>query len=220
MVVFMNIDSYVKGLPVTFGCVAGVVPWVAIAVYVLSGSTPSASSRGFGYGVLMSCGSTSSSSMAAKSALAGSSSAAPWGPEPICRPGRSQGALRAHQTDEVITWPPTNPNSRSIIHMNGGQWTFLSNHGHVLVSLARDPDTRTRDVAEVVGITERAVQQIVHDLVEHGYVEKMKVGRRNRYTVVRGAHLRHQQVSRVTLGEFLDLLVPPTPARSRRLSEK
>jgi hypothetical protein len=121
---------------------------------------------------------------------------------------------------EVITLPPTNPNSRSIIHMNGGQWTFLSNHGHVLVSLARDPDTRTRDVAEVVGITERAVQQIVHDLVEHGYVEKMKVGRRNRYTVVRGAHLRHQQVSRVTLGEFLDLLVPPTPARSRRLSEK
>lgn len=115
---------------------------------------------------------------------------------------------------------PTNPNSRSIFHVNGGQWTFLSNHGHVLVSLARDPDTRTRDVAEAVGITERAVQQIVHDLVEQGYVEKMKVGRRNRYTVVRGAHLRHQQVSRVTLGEFLDLLVPPTPARSRRPSEK
>jgi len=104
--------------------------------------------------------------------------------------------------------------------VNGGQWTFLSNHGHVLVSLARDPDTRTRDVAEAVGITERAVQQIVHDLVEQGYVEKTKVGRRNRYAVVRGAHLRHQQVSRVTLGEFLDLLVPPTPARSRRPSRK
>ena len=113
---------------------------------------------------------------------------------------------------------PTNPNSRSILHVNG-QWTFLSNHGHVLVSLARDPDTRTRDVAEAVGITERAVQQIVHDLVEQGYVEKTKVGRRNRYTVVRGAHLRHQQVSRVTLGEFLDLLVPSTVARSRRPSE-
>ena len=104
--------------------------------------------------------------------------------------------------------------------MNGGQWTFLSNHGHVLVSLARDPDARMRDVAEGVGITERAVQQIVHDLVEQGCLVKAKVGRRNRYTLVRGAHLRHQQVSRVTLGEFLDLLVPPPPARLRRPSKK
>ena len=104
--------------------------------------------------------------------------------------------------------------------MINGRWTFLSNHGHVLVSLARDPDARMRDVAEAVGITERAVQQIVHDLVDQGYLVKVKMGRRNRYTVVRGAHLRHQQVSRVTLGEFLDLLVPPTPARSRRPSRK
>ena len=64
------------------------------------------------------------------------------------------------------------------------------------------------------------MQQIVHDLVEQGYIEKMKVGKRNRYTVVRGAHLRHEQVSRVTLGEFLDLLVPPTPPGSRRSSKK
>ncbi len=103
--------------------------------------------------------------------------------------------------------------------MSNGRWTFLSNHGHVLVSLARDPDVRMRDVAAVVGITERAVQQIVHDLVEQGYLVKVKAGRRNRYTVVRRAHLRHQQVSRVTLGEFLDLLVPATPARSQRPSK-
>ena len=104
--------------------------------------------------------------------------------------------------------------------MSNGQWTFLSNHGHVLVSLARDPDARMRDVAEAVGITERAVQQIVHDLVEQGYLVKVKMGRRNRYTVVRGAHLRHQQVSRVTLGEFLDLLVPAAPAPSQRPSKE
>ncbi|MGZ4575810.1 MAG: helix-turn-helix transcriptional regulator [Mycobacteriaceae bacterium] len=103
--------------------------------------------------------------------------------------------------------------------MTSDRWTFLSNHGHVLVALTRDPDARMRDVAEAVGITERAVQQIVHDLVEQGYLVKVKAGRRNRYTVVRGAHLRHQQVSRVTLGEFLDLLVPPTLARSRRPSK-
>ena len=101
-----------------------------------------------------------------------------------------------------------------MMRVSDGRWTFLSNHGHVLVSLARDPDARTRDVAAAVGITERAVQQIIHDLVEQGYVEKVKVGRRNRYTVVRSAHLRHQQVSRITLGKFLDLLVSPTLARA------
>ncbi|MCP3420283.1 helix-turn-helix transcriptional regulator [Nocardioides pinisoli] len=85
-------------------------------------------------------------------------------------------------------------------------WTFLSNHGHVLVALARDPDARTRDVADAVGITERAVQQIVADLVEHGYVEKEKVGRRNRYRVIRGSHFRHDLESGVTLGAFVDLV--------------
>lgn len=103
--------------------------------------------------------------------------------------------------------------------MSGDRWTFLSNHGHVLVSLARDPSARTRDVAEAVGITERAVQQIVHDLVEQGYLEKTKAGRRNHYRIVRATHLRHQQVARVTLGEFLDLMTAPRPATSRRPSD-
>ena len=92
----------------------------------------------------------------------------------------------------------------------------MSNHGHVLVSLARDPNARTRDVAEAVGITERAVQQIVHDLVEEGYLDKAKVGRRNRYAVVRKAHLRHQQDFRVTLGEFVDLMAAPPATASQR----
>lgn len=92
-------------------------------------------------------------------------------------------------------------------------WTFLSNHGHVLVALARDPDARTRDVAEAVGITERAVQQIVADLVEHGYVEKEKVGRRNHYRVTRSSRFRHDLESGVTLGAFVDLVShsPATP---------
>lgn len=85
-------------------------------------------------------------------------------------------------------------------------WTFLSNHGHVLVALARDPDARTRDVADAVGITERAVQQIVADLVEHGYVEKEKVGRRNHYRVTRSSRFRHDLESGVTLGAFVDLV--------------
>ncbi len=88
-----------------------------------------------------------------------------------------------------------------------GEWTFLSNYGHVLVCLARDPDTRMRDVADAVGITERAVQQIVHDLVSQGYVEKQKVGRRNRYRVVRSAHFRHDLEHAVSLGAFVDLVL-------------
>lgn len=87
-----------------------------------------------------------------------------------------------------------------------GGWTFLSNHGHVLVCLARDPDIRMREVASAVGITERAVQQIVHDLVEGQYVEKEKVGRRNRYRVVRSAHFRHELEADVSLGAFVDLV--------------
>ncbi|WP_344150080.1 helix-turn-helix transcriptional regulator [Nocardioides koreensis] len=95
--------------------------------------------------------------------------------------------------------------------MPHGEWTFLSNHGHVLVSLTRDPEARMRDVADAVGITERAVQQIVSDLVAQGYLHKEKVGRRNRYQVIRRAHFRHDLESSVTLGEFLDLVVGRGP---------
>lgn len=90
--------------------------------------------------------------------------------------------------------------------MKPGEWTFLSNHGHVLVVLARDPEARMRDVAERVGITERSVQSLVHDLVEQGYLRKEKVGRRNHYRVVRDAHFRHPVESELELGTFLDLL--------------
>jgi predicted transcriptional regulator len=93
-----------------------------------------------------------------------------------------------------------------------GEWTYLSNHGHVLVCLARDPDVRMRDVADAVGITERAVQQIVHDLVSEHYVEKEKLGRRNRYRVVRSAHFRHELEADVSLGSFVDLVLGRRPS--------
>lgn len=96
--------------------------------------------------------------------------------------------------------------------MGQREWTFLSNYGHVLVSLARNPDARMRDMADAVGITERAVQQIVAELIEQGHLRKVKVGRRNRYQVVRSSHLRHELESHVTVGDFLGLLVgPPQP---------
>lgn len=97
--------------------------------------------------------------------------------------------------------------SRSLLRVSQREWTFLSNYGHVLVSLSRDPDARMRDVAEAVGITERAVQQIVAELVAQGYLLKVKVGRRNRYDVVDTKQLRHDLETHVTVGEFLGLIV-------------
>ena len=70
-------------------------------------------------------------------------------------------------------------------------WTFLTNHAHVLLVLAREPDARMRDVAERVGITERAVHRIVGELEEAGYLEREKEGRRNRYRLRRDLPLRH-----------------------------
>lgn len=86
------------------------------------------------------------------------------------------------------------------------QWTFLTNHTHVLVLLARDPELRLREVANQVGITERAVQRIVAELSECGYLQVQRVGRRNRYQVVDRHPLRHPIEASTTLRELLQLL--------------
>jgi predicted transcriptional regulator len=62
-------------------------------------------------------------------------------------------------------------------------WTFLTNHGHVLVCIATDPGVRGRDIAARVGITERAAQAIIADLVGEGYVTRTRIGRRNHYEI-------------------------------------
>lgn len=70
-------------------------------------------------------------------------------------------------------------------------WTFLSNHGHVLVCLSRDPDSRIRDIAGAVGITERSAQAILADLEDAGYVTITRVGRRNHYKINPNLKFRH-----------------------------
>jgi DNA-binding transcriptional ArsR family regulator len=88
-------------------------------------------------------------------------------------------------------------------------WTFLSNHGHVLVCLARDPEARLRDVALSVGITERAVQKIVSDLEEAGVVERLREGRRNRYRLHPERPLRHPIEAHRSVGALLGMVLNP-----------
>ena len=85
-------------------------------------------------------------------------------------------------------------------------WTFLTNHAHVLLCLAQDPETRLRDVADRVGITERAVQRIVQDLEDGGFIQREKIGRRNRYAVRTNVPLRHPIERHRSVASLLSLI--------------
>ena len=85
-------------------------------------------------------------------------------------------------------------------------WTFLTNHAQVLLAIAQNPDVRLRDIAGQVGITERAAQRIVVDLVEAGYVKRTRIGRRNNYTINPKAEMRHAAQEGPPVGELLQLL--------------
>lgn len=88
-----------------------------------------------------------------------------------------------------------------------GGWTFLTNHSHVLLCIADDPDVRLRDVAQKVGITERAAQRIVAELEEAGYLSHEKIGRRNRYEVHANLPLRHPLEDHLEIGALLRVLI-------------
>jgi predicted transcriptional regulator len=98
---------------------------------------------------------------------------------------------------------------------NGKNWRFVTNHTQVLLCIAREPDVRLRDVAEMVGITERAVQRIVADLVEAGFLQRERVGRRSRYVIDRGVEMRHPAQAGHDIGELLALLALETAPERR-----
>jgi DNA-binding Lrp family transcriptional regulator len=83
------------------------------------------------------------------------------------------------------------------------KWNFFTNHSHVLFYLAFHPDLPMRDVAQAVGITERAVQRIVADLAESGVLERERVGRQNVYKVRRDYPLRHHLEAHRNIGDLL-----------------
>ncbi|MFC4055505.1 helix-turn-helix transcriptional regulator [Actinomadura syzygii] len=74
---------------------------------------------------------------------------------------------------------------------DGKGWTFLTNHARVLITIARDPEIRIRDISHGIDITERAAQLIINDLVDAGYLTRHRVGRRNTYTVAPDQPFRH-----------------------------
>lgn len=86
------------------------------------------------------------------------------------------------------------------------RWTFLTNHAHVLAVLDSNPEIVLREVAVRVGITERAVQRIVQDLEEGGFIERERIGRRNQYRVHKRLPLRHPIEAHRTIGDLLGLI--------------
>lgn len=84
-------------------------------------------------------------------------------------------------------------------------WMFLTNHAHVLLAVTRHPTARVRDIAETVGITERAAQAILTDLERAGYLNRKRVGRRNEYTINPDGRFRHRNETDRRIGDLLAL---------------
>lgn len=97
-------------------------------------------------------------------------------------------------------------------------WTFLTNHAHVLLCVAKDPQARVRDLAAAVGITERAVQRILGELEEAGYLSRERDGRRNSYEVRGDLPLRHPVEQHRRVSDLLELVRerPRSAAKARR----
>ncbi len=101
---------------------------------------------------------------------------------------------------------------RNLASSPGAHWTFLTNHAHVLILLARNPDRVLREVAHEVGITERAVQRIIVDLEAAGVIEREKVGRKNHYRISARQPLRHPIESHRTIADLLEMVGAPETA--------
>lgn len=129
------------------------------------------------------------------------------GPTHQARPATPVSQFLSPETDAPD--PPVTPMS----DMPTASWTFMTNHTHVLLCIRQDAEIRLRDIAQQVGITERAAQSIVSDLVDGGYLRRERVGRRNHYHVIGNHPLRHPLEMHHTVGELLELLAAPSPSR-------
>lgn len=120
-------------------------------------------------------------------------------------PGTSE-KMAARTTVHDMANPDAGPkNDREPGHE--ARWTFLTNHAHVLLTIARDPDITLREVAFLVAVTERATQKIVADLEAGGYLTRTRHGRRNSYTVASGRPFRHPVTAGHGVDELLEILL-------------
>ena len=107
---------------------------------------------------------------------------------------------------------PSKKKSKKIVP--AASWTFLTNHSHILICLAADDSLRVRDLAEKVGITERAVLKILSELEAGGVLEREREGRRNRYRVQHGTKLRHDLEAHRTVGDLVAAVHGSNPKTS------
>lgn len=110
----------------------------------------------------------------------------------------------AHGPDEEGS-PPEPPGAKR------STWTFLTNHGHVLLAVAGEPEIRVAEIALRVGITPRAALQILKDLESGGYLHRTRVGRRTRYTIEPHQHFRHPTTAAKEVDGLIGLLAEPAP---------
>lgn len=99
-------------------------------------------------------------------------------------------------------------------------WNFLTNHGLALTYIGRHPECTGLEIAQAIGITERAARKIVADLENAGYIERERIGRRNRYQVDTSLPLRHRGERAVTVGELLELLWRDEPTHTAAPSSR
>jgi predicted transcriptional regulator len=111
----------------------------------------------------------------------------------------------------IVTRP-----SNLVISWTVAPFSFITNHGLALLSIAEDPQIRMRDIAATVAITERAAQRIVSDLIEAGYIDRKRVGRRNEYAIRTDLSVRLPNQRDIELGSLLGVLLPPGSADERR----
>jgi hypothetical protein len=110
--------------------------------------------------------------------------------------------VKKSKTDPIKSTSTAAPSPKE----GGPRWTFLTNHSHVLIVLHAEPELVLREVAARVGITERAVQRVVQDLEEGGFIRRERVGRQNRYEVLTDVPLRHPIESHRDIGDLLKLI--------------
>ena len=113
-----------------------------------------------------------------------------------------------------MTVPPPAPETEAALPPAPARppWTFLTNHGHVLLSVAAEPQARVIDIAARVGITPRSTLQILKDLEDGGYLHRVRAGRRTRYAIEPHQHFRHPATASWEIDGLIGLFARPAPS--------